>query len=136
MPQNLPLQGVSLPVRITRLSAGQLRAHTTLGQKMDAAVTPMGAAPQATKRPTTRSHSAQVLLDGLVMGRMDRSGPANLSLSLSSLSRGRSPAVLSIVVEAVGRANEGWRYDAKGLKSPAVTLHGGALHRSLTEFRV
>ena len=66
---------------------------------------------------------AQVLLNGIVMGRMDRNGAANLTLDLSRLPAS-SPLDLGIIVEAVGRANEGWRYDVKGLKSPLVTLHG------------
>ena len=71
-----------------------------------------------------------MLLDGIVVGHMDRNGPANLTFTLPSVPQApQAPntAELSIVVEAIGRANEGWRFDVKGLKSPEVTLNGASL---------
>ena len=67
-----------------------------------------------------------MLLGGRPLGRLDRNGPANLTVRDAALPAAGAMAELSIVVEAVGRANEGWRFDVKGLASPMVTLAGAA----------
>lgn len=73
----------------------------------------------------------QVLLNGRRVGQLERSG--NYSLIIGDaipdgLSDGTLPrtnvAVLDIVVEAMGRANDGWRFDVKGLPSQQVFLDG------------
>ena len=74
-----------------------------------------------------RAAAVQVLLDGKPLGRLDRNGPANLTIRGSALPGLDQVAELSIVAEAVGRANEGWRFDVKGLASPLVTLDGELL---------
>ena len=75
------------------------------------------------------------MLDGVAVGRLSRNGPANLTLdATSALTKGGSYAAasvaLEIVVEAVGRSNQGWRFDTKGLSSPDVRWNG---MKSLTE---
>ena len=73
----------------------------------------------------------QVLLDGEAVGRLDRNGPHNLTLgalgarsAAQRAQRGGGSAVLDVVVEAVGRSNQGWRFDTKGLSSPDVLWNG------------
>lgn len=70
--------------------------------------------------------SCQVLLDGVAVGRLSRNGAANLTLDARSAlgSRAAASVVLEIVVEAVGRSNQGWRFDTKGLSSPNVRWNG------------
>lgn len=75
----------------------------------------------------------QVLLDGVAVGRLSRNGPANLTLDApSALTKSGSNAAasvtLEIVVEAVGRSNQGWRFDTKGLSSPDVRWNGMKSH--------
>ena len=67
----------------------------------------------------------QVLVNGARVGRLDRNGSPSLPLAAAALQEGPS-AVLDIVVEAVGRSNEGWKWDPKGLPSPHVFLNGTA----------
>ena len=73
-----------------------------------------------------------MLLDGEAVGRLDRNGPHNLTLgtlgSAQAAKRAQhgGSAVLDVVVEAVGRSNQGWRFDTKGLASPDVRWNGVA----------
>jgi hypothetical protein len=77
----------------------------------------------------------QVLLDGEAVGRLDRNGPQNMTLAaqsaapFSTRSTSASSAFVSleVIVEAVGRSNQGWRFDTKGLASPNVTWAGRVL---------
>lgn len=66
------------------------------------------------------------------MGRLSRNGPANLTLEAEALlgasrSKAAASATLEVVVEAVGRSNQGWRFDTKGLSSPDVRWNGEGL---------
>lgn len=77
----------------------------------------------------------QVLVDGWSAGLLDRNGVRNLLLPPLGANR-TSPgfaaaapphddaAVLDVVVGAVGRSNQGWLFDTKGLTSPDVFLDG------------
>ncbi|CAL8467305.1 g6842 [Coccomyxa elongata] len=73
--------------------------------------------------------AATVLLDGVSVGRLSRNGAANLTLDARSAlgSRAAASVMLEIVVEAVGRSNQGWRFDTKGLSSPNVRWNGKML---------
>ena len=60
---------------------------------------------------------------------MSRDGPRNVSLAAAPPSSGTAAirdeeVKLDIIVEAVFRSNEGWRFDTKGLASPHVQLNG------------
>ena len=69
----------------------------------------------------------QVLLDGRRVGRLERSGNTSLiigDVAHADSSPARDVAVLDIIVEAMGRANDGWRFDVKGLPSQNVFLNG------------
>ena len=68
---------------------------------------------------------AQVLVDGRVVGRLERSNPRNLTLPAAP--GGNEDAVLDILVEALGRVNFGCEWDFKGLTSPDVRLTGALL---------
>ncbi len=80
-----------------------------------------------------------MLLDGTAVGRLSRNGPVNLTLDAGSALRWRSgeeaagsyavasaaaSMTLEVIVEAVGRSNQGWRFDTKGLSSPDVHWNG------------
>ena len=84
----------------------------------------------------------QVLLDGTAVGRLSRNGPVNLTLDAGSALRWRSgeeaagsyavasaaaSVTLEVIVEAVGRSNQGWRFDTKGLLSPDVQWNGATI---------
>eukprot|EP00884_Botryococcus_braunii_P002883 jgi/Botrbrau1/12596/Bobra.0169s0124.1 len=79
--------------------------------------------------------SAQVLLDGKVLGSLDRNGPQTLNLAAQQFKRARlshgsheaEVVALDIVVQAIGRSNDGVFFDTKGLVSSQVTLNGHAL---------
>jgi len=71
----------------------------------------------------------QVLIDGKEVDRLSRDGPRNVSLDAATPSSGTAAkqdkeVKLDIIVEAVFRSNEGWRFDTKGLASPHVQLNG------------
>ena len=68
---------------------------------------------------------AQVLVDGRVVGRLERSNPRNLTLPAAP--EGNADAVLDILVEALGRVNFGCEWDFKGLTSPDIRLNGALL---------
>ena len=73
----------------------------------------------------------QVLLDGWAAGALDRNGVRNLLLPPPAANR-TSPSfvaaegavTLDVVVGAVGRSNQGFLFDTKGLTSPDVFLNG------------
>jgi len=78
----------------------------------------------------------QVLVDGWAAGLLDRNGVRNLLLPPPAANRtapgfaARDGAVtLDVVVAAVGRSNQGWLFDTKGLSSPAVYLDGARARR-------
>ncbi|KAK9843639.1 hypothetical protein WJX81_000575 [Elliptochloris bilobata] len=58
---------------------------------------------------------AKVLLDGRVVGRLERNNPRNLTLPAAAGSK--QEATLDILVEALGRVNFGCDWDFKGLTS-------------------
>ena len=66
--------------------------------------------------------NVQVFVDGHVVGYLDRNTGPRVRIGLIIVPGGS--AILDILVEAVGRSNQGWRYDTKGLVSPNVTLDG------------
>ena len=66
----------------------------------------------------------QVLIDGQVVGNLERNVPQNLSLSLPSLERGHRDVQLDIVLHALGRVNFGCIWDLKGLVHGHVLLNG------------
>ena len=66
----------------------------------------------------------QVLVEGRRVGRLQRTGPCSLVLPALGAQPAHPAATLDIVVEAVGRSNEGWRWDVKGLPSSDVFLDG------------
>ena len=71
----------------------------------------------------------QVLIDGKEVDRLSRDGPRNVSLDAATPYSGTAAkqdeeVKLDIIVEAVFRSNEGWRFDTKGLASPHVQLNG------------
>lgn len=74
--------------------------------------------------------SAQVLLDGKRVGSLDRNGSPKLTLTAparpraSRSSREADTVALDIVVQAIGRSNDGYIFDRKGLGSPSVKLDG------------
>ena len=64
-----------------------------------------------TSGPTSKGAAAQVLLDGVAVGRLDRNGPHNLTLDAkaaraAALQAAEGFAVLDVIVEAVGRSNQ------------------------------
>jgi len=68
----------------------------------------------------------------MAVGRLSRNGPANLTLDAEALhgatgSSAAASATLEVVVEAVGRSNQGLRCDTKGLSSPDVRWNGEGL---------
>ena len=77
----------------------------------------------------------QVLVDGWAAGVLDRNGVRNLLLPPPAANR-TSPsfvpssgasddvATLDVVVGAVGRSNQGFLFDTKGLTAPDVFLDG------------
>ena len=65
-----------------------------------------------------------MLVDGRVVGRLERSNPRNLTLPAAA--RRGGDATLDILVEALGRVNFGCEWDFKGLTSPDVRLNGAA----------
>ena len=65
-----------------------------------------------------------MLVDGRVVGRLERSNPRNLTLPAAA--RRDGDATLDILVEALGRVNFGCEWDFKGLTSPDVRLNGAA----------
>ena len=77
--------------------------------------------------------ATQVLVDGRVVGRLERSNPRNLTLPAAA--GGNADATLDILVEALGRVNFGCEWDFKGLTSPDVRLNGAALAPSPTSPR-
>jgi hypothetical protein len=87
-------------------------------------------------QPTLTRNPAQVLVDGWAAGLLDRNGVRNLLLPPPAANRtapgfaARDGAVtLDVVVAAVGRSNQGWLFDTKGLASPAVFLDGARPRR-------
>lgn len=82
----------------------------------------------------------QVLLDGHAVGRLSRNGPHNLTLDADSArlvraeTLGAAAVTLEVLVEAVGRSNQGWRFDTKGLSSPNVRWNGTFVMTSLTHY--
>ena len=65
-----------------------------------------------------------MLVDGRVVGRLERSNPRNLTLPATA--RRDGDTTLDILVEALGRVNFGCEWDFKGLTSPDVRLNGAA----------
>ncbi|EIE22122.1 hypothetical protein COCSUDRAFT_1093, partial [Coccomyxa subellipsoidea C-169] len=78
----------------------------------------------------------------VTVGRLSRNGPVNLTLDADSALRWRSveeaagsyavasaeaSVTLEVIVEAVGRSNQGWRFDTKGLSSSDVQWNGKVL---------
>jgi hypothetical protein len=58
-----------------------------------------------------RDAAAQVLIDGVAVGRLDRNGPHNLTLDATAaraaaVNAAGGFAVLDVIVEAVGRSNQ------------------------------
>lgn len=81
---------------------------------------------------------AQILVNGVVIGRLDRNQEANLELGIAAPPAGPvkpdngSMAVLDILVEGYARRNTGTDFDVKGLPSTIVLLNGaraGCAHR-------
>lgn len=72
-------------------------------------------------------HWGQVLVDGKVLGTLERNNPRNLSLALPlpPADSSAEPATLDILVHALGRVNFGCVKDTKGLQSPEVLFDGG-----------
>ena len=66
----------------------------------------------------------QVLINGQVVGNLERNVPQNLSLSLPSLEGGHQDVQLDIVLHALGRVNFGCIWDLKGLVHGRVLLNG------------
>ena len=71
-----------------------------------------------------RCGPAQVLLDGVAVGRLDRNGPHNLTLDAkaaraAALQAAEGFAVLDVIVEAVGRSNQ-VLFDGP---APRITCH-------------
>lgn len=72
--------------------------------------------------------------------RLSRDGPHNISLDAASaaldMSDDEDKSVrLDIIVEAVGRSNQGWRFDTKGLSSPNVQWNGERITHSFPVHR-
>lgn len=80
---------------------------------------------------TFKCFFVQVLMDGWAAGVLDRNGVRNLLLPPPAANR-TSPSfvasegavTLDVVVGAVGRSNQGFLFDTKGLTSPDVFLNG------------
>lgn len=77
---------------------------------------------------------AQILVNGVIIGRLDRNQEANLELGISTPPAGpvkpenSSMAVLDILVEGYARRNTGTDFDVKGLPSTIVLLNGARAH--------
>ena len=73
---------------------------------------------------------AQILVNGVIIGRLDRNQEANLELGIAAPPAGPvkpengSMAVLDILVEGYARRNTGTDFDVKGLPSTVVLLNG------------
>ncbi len=74
---------------------------------------------------------AQIMVNGIVIARLDRNQEANLELGIAapSASGPVSPsnstiAVLDVLVEGYARRNTGLEFDFKGLPSTIVLLNG------------
>ncbi|KAK9821791.1 hypothetical protein WJX81_004092 [Elliptochloris bilobata] len=74
--------------------------------------------------------SAIIMVNGIVIGRLDRNQEANLELGINAPSAGpvvpsnSSAAILDILVEGYARRNTGTEFDFKGLPSSIVLLNG------------
>jgi hypothetical protein len=76
--------------------------------------------------------SAQILLDGKRLGSLDRNGPPTLQIAAvgsrpnvtSHGPHGAHVIALDIIVQGIGRSNDGVVFDTKGLASTHVTLNG------------
>ena len=69
--------------------------------------------------------TAQVFLNGELVGKLHRDGGVVLNISAGGFDRvSRSHSTLDIVVMAMGRSNFGCEWDFKGLQSCDVTLNG------------
>ena len=77
---------------------------------------------------------AQILVNGVIVGRLDRNQEANLELGIAAPPAGpvqpenSSMAVLDILVEGYARRNTGTQFDVKGLPSTIVLLSGARAH--------
>lgn len=72
----------------------------------------------------------QIMINGVVIGRLDRNQEANLELGVTAPAHGpvtasnSSAVVLDILVEGYARRNTGLEFDFKGLPSTVVLLNG------------
>lgn len=70
---------------------------------------------------------AQVLADGVLVGAFQRNGGVSIVLGDAAgavaAAAGKNNVTLDIIVEGVGRANTGLKYDVKGLTSGLVLLN-------------
>ncbi len=73
----------------------------------------------------------QVLIDGRVVGFLERNVPGNLTIKPTSRSQDKD-LTLDIVVHALGRVNFGCVWDFKGLIYPDIKLNGAVSSFSLS----
>ena len=68
----------------------------------------------------------KVLIDGKIVGTLERNNPRNLTLPSQRRNTDITAEAtqLDILVHALGRVNFGCVYDPKGLQSPDVLLNG------------
>jgi len=82
---------------------------------------------------------AQIMVNGIVIARLDRNQEATLELGIAAPSANgpvtpsnSTVAVLDILVEGYARRNTGLEFDFKGLPSTIVLLNGAPLSLSLS----